>query len=74
MMVAGDDDNDVNEDGAMGNEVDDDGDGVTGDDDDDDNDDDDDDDDDYDDGDGDGAMGSGQRRDGIQRRQRWRRR
>ena len=59
MMVAGDDDNDVNDDGAMGNKVDDDGDGATGDDDDNDDDDDDDDDDDYDYDDGDGAMGSG---------------
>ena len=58
-MVAGDNNNDVDEDGTMGNKVDDDGNGTTGDDDDDDNDDDNDNGDDYDDGDGDGAMGSG---------------
>jgi hypothetical protein len=46
MVVDDDDYNDVDGDGATGNEVDDDGDGTTGDDDD-------------DDGNGDGAMGSG---------------
>ncbi len=46
--ATGDDDNNVNGDGAMGSEVDDDGDGVTGDHNDDD-----------DDGNGDGATGSG---------------
>jgi len=43
-MATGDDDNDIDGDSAMGNEVEDDGNGATGDDD--------------DDGDGDGAMGS----------------
>ena len=47
-MATGDDDNDLDGDGATGNKVDDDGDGATGDDNDDD-----------DDGHGDGAMGSG---------------
>jgi hypothetical protein len=47
-MVTGQDDNDVDGDGATGNEVNDDGDGATGDANDDDN-----------NGDGDGLMGSG---------------
>ena len=55
-MATGDDDNDVNGDGATGNEVNDDGGGATGDDNDDDDDDYGDDD---DDGDGDVTMGSG---------------
>ena len=53
-MATGDDDNDVDGDGATGNEVDDDGDGATGD-----YNDDDDDGDNDDDGDGNSAMGSG---------------
>ncbi len=52
-MVADDDYNDVDGHGAMGNEVNNDGNGATGDDNDDDDDGNDD-----DDGDGDGAMGS----------------
>jgi len=52
----GDNDNNVNGDGATGNEVDDDGDGTTGDDNDDDNDGGN-----NDDGEGDGALGSGRR-------------
>ncbi len=53
-MAMGDDDNDVDGNGAMGNEVDDDGDGKTG------NDNDDEDDgNNADDGDGNSAMGSG---------------
>jgi hypothetical protein len=55
-MATGDDDNDVDGDGATGNEVNDDGGGATGDDNDDDDDDYGDDD---DDGDGDVMMGSG---------------
>ena len=68
MMVAGDNDNDVNEDSVMGNRVDNYGDGATGDDDDDNDNDDDDDDDDDDDGDGDGNGATGDRIQG-----RWRR-
>jgi hypothetical protein len=75
-MEMGDDDNDVDGNGAMGNEVDDDGNSATGDDKDADNDGDD-----HDDGDVDSAMGSSatgydnderqwRRRDG-RRRRRW---